>query len=275
MKKPSRRERTVYSMDRKDMVDAIYHAINENIRLTASRQGQLEYLTTMHYIHQLVPAGTKVLEVGAGTGRYSIALARKGYQVTAVELLEHNLQTLRQQGEGVEGLRAFQGDATDLSRFADHSFDAVLVFGPMYHLYDAVEKHMALDEALRVTRPGGVAMFAFLSVYAILYNNYLCGRFQDGIRENFDAQGRVRHFQEQGFTGFDVGELESLFADKPVQKMALVGTDSVLELAQQSTRFQMSDEEFQLFAAHHLACCEKRELLGTQSHLLYICRKNG
>lgn len=262
-------------MERKEMVDTIYHAINEDTRLTASRQGQLEYLTTMHYIHQLIPAGAKVLEVGAGTGRYSIALAREGYQVTAVELLEHNLQTLRQQGEGVKGLSAFQGDATDLSRFTDHSFDAVLVLGPMYHLYDTAEQHRALDEALRVTRPGGIAMFAFLSVYAILYNNYLCGHLQDGMRENFDAQGRIRHFQEQGFTGFDVEEFEALFCDKSVQKMALVGTDGVLELAQQSNRFQMSDEEFQRFAAHHLACCEKRELLGTQSHLLYICRKNG
>lgn len=261
-------------MERIEMMDAIYHAINEDTRLTASRQGQLEYRTTMHYIHRLIPAGAKVLEVGAGTGRYSIALAQEGFHVTAAELLKHNLQVLCEKGAEIKKLHPCQADATDLHGFADNAFDATLVLGPMYHLYTQADQHRALDEAIRVSRPGGILMFAFLSVYAILYNNYLCGDFQDGLRENIDAQGRIRHFQEQAFTGFDAEEFEALFADKPVQKMALVGTDSVLKLAQQSTRFQMSDEEFEAFAKHHLSICEKRELLGTQSHLLYICRKN-
>ena len=55
------------------------------MRLTKSRNGQLEYITTMCYIHALLPERAKILEVGAGTGRYSVALAKEGYDVSAVE----------------------------------------------------------------------------------------------------------------------------------------------------------------------------------------------
>ena len=261
-------------MDRAEILNKIYNDQREETRLTRSRHGQLEYLTTMDYIHKLVPHGSKVLEVGAGTGRYSIALAREGYDVTAVELVASNLKVLQQSAAGLENLASCQGDAVDLRHFADNSFDAVLVLGPMYHLFGKGEQHLALDEAIRVAKPCGVIMFAFLSVYQIMYDNYLSDNFRAGLEENFDADFRVRHFKEQGFTGFDIQEFEALFSNKPVQNIALAGTDSVLELAEQAPDFHLSDEDFKLFAEYHLKTCETRELLGSHSHLLYICRKN-
>lgn len=261
-------------MERTEIINMIYSGQDENTRLTRSRHGQLEYLTTMHYIHKLVPLGSKVLEVGAGTGRYSLALAREGYDVTALELVADHLAVLRQNAAGLENIASYQGDALDLGMFADNGFDAVLVLGPMYHLFEKTEQQRALDEAIRVSRPGGVIMAAFLSVYQIMYDNYLSGNFRAGLEENFDADYRVKHFKEQGFTGFDIAEFEALFSQKPVQKIALAGTDSVLELAEKATDFCLSDEEFNLFAEYHLKTCETRELLGSQTHLLYICRKN-
>lgn len=61
-------------------------------------------------------------------------------------------------------------------------------------------------------------MAAFLSVYSIMYNNYLFGSFREGIEENFDADFQVRHFTEQWFTGFDIKEFEELFSEKPVKR---------------------------------------------------------
>ena len=78
-------------MKRVDIVNAIYNAYDEDARLTKSRSGQLESITTMHYIRALLPGRARVLEVGAGTGRYSVALAKDGYDVSAVELVERNL----------------------------------------------------------------------------------------------------------------------------------------------------------------------------------------
>lgn len=261
-------------MERTEIMNTIYSGQSENTRLTRSRHGQLEYLTTMNYIHKLVPPGSKVLEVGAGTGRYSIALAKEGYDVTALELVADHLAVLRRNAAGLENIASYQGDATDLGIFADNGFDAVLVLGPMYHLFEKIEQHKALDEAIRVSKPGGVIMTAFISVYQIMYDNYLSGNFRAGLEENFDGDYRVKHFKEQGFTGFDISEFEALFSEKPVWKIALAGTDSVLELAEKAADFHLSDEDFSLFAEYHLKTCETRELLGSQTHLLYICRKN-
>jgi len=256
-----------------DIVSGFYAGIDEDSRLHRSRHGQLEYLTTMHYIRRYAAEDSRILEIGAGTGRYSIALAKAGYAVTAVELVESNLAVLRQNSEGYSSLSAYQGDATDLSRFADNTFDVTLLFGPMYHLYSSEDTHRALDEAIRVTKAGGVILTAFLSVHAILFNNYLNGHLQQGLVENFDSAGCVRHFEEQLFTGYDIAGFEQLFRQKPVQHLTTAAADSILELAEERRDFAMSDEEFRHFAAHHLSTCETRELLGCSSHLLHICRK--
>lgn len=256
-----------------EIVSGHYESCDEDGRLFRSRHGQMEYLTTMHYIHRFAKPGAKVLEVGAGTGRYSIALAKEGMDVTAVELVEHNLEILRENAKGIENLRAYQGDATDLGRFPDDAFDLTLVLGPMYHLYEAEDVRRAIDEAIRVTRPGGVLFFAFLSVYAILYNNYFQGNWTFGQQENFTEDGKVRHFKEQLFTGYDVTEFEQLFNGKPVDYITTVGTNGILEAIEERKDFELSDADFEAFANWYLHFAEKRELLGTTCHLLYICRK--
>lgn len=258
---------------RKEIVSGFYGQADEDSRLKRSRHGQLEYATTMAYIHRYAGAGSKVLEVGAGTGRYSIALAKEGMKVTAVELVESNLEVLRENSRGIGGIESYQGDATDLSRFADGSFDMTLVLGPMYHLYEQEEVHRAIDEAIRVTKPGGVIMYAFISVYAIMYANYLQGNWAAGQEENFTDDYRTKHFKEQLFTGYDVEEFEQLFDGKPVERIATAGVDGLLEPIEDCPDFLIRDEDFDAFAAWYLAFAEKRELLGGTSHLLYICRK--
>lgn len=91
-----------------------------------------------------------------------------------------HLALLRKNSKGMANIRSFRGDATDLSQFADHYFDVTLSLGPMYHLYEADEVNRAIDEAIRVTKPGGVILFAFISVFAIMYANYFYGKWAKG-----------------------------------------------------------------------------------------------
>ena len=258
---------------RQEIIGSFYGDVCEDRRLVKSRHGQLEYAVTMEYIHRFAEAGSKVLEIGAGTGRYSVALAKEGMDVTAVELVESNLAILRENGRGVAGLRAEQGDATDLSRFADNTFDVTLSLGPMYHLYEKDEIDKAIDEAIRVTKPGGAVLFAFISVYGIMYANYLQGNWAAGEEENFTKDYRIRHFKEQLFTGYEVPEFEALFADKPVAWVTTAGVDGMLETVEEREDFAIGDEDFEAFKRWYSAICEKRELLGMTNHLLYICRK--
>lgn len=258
---------------RKEIVSSFYDQYNEDGRLNRTRHGQLEYYVTMTYINRYAAKGSRILEVGAGTGRYSIALAKEGMDVTSVELVESNLAVLKENSKGMENITAYQGDATDLGRFADDSFDVTLFFGPMYHLYEADEVNRAIDEAIRVTKHGGVMLFAFLSVFAIMYANYFYGNWTAGQKENFTEDYKVKHFKEQLFTGYDVTEFEGLFQKKPVDWFATTGVDGLIEPIEERPDFFLSDEEFKALAEWYLAFSEKRELLGNTNHLLYICRK--
>ncbi len=258
---------------RTEIVSGFYDRADEDGRLERSRHGQLEFAVTMDYIHRFASPGACVLEVGAGTGRYSVALAKEGFRVTAVELVESNFAILRKNGSGIEGLQMVRGDATDLSRFPDASFDMTLVLGPLYHLYDQEDVHKAIDEAIRVTKKNGILFFAFISVFGIMYANYLQGNWAAGQEENFTKDYRVRHFKEQLFTGYDVTEFERLFAEKPVEWVTTTGTDGILEPIEDRPDFEITDRDFRAFVDWYLAFSEKRELLGNTNHLLYICRR--
>ena len=259
--------------ERIEMLKTIYGKFDEDKRLTSSRQGQLEYFITMNYVDKYIKSGDKILEIGAGTGKYSIALAKNGYDVTAVELVESNLEVLKKNAKGLENISAFQGDALNLSRFDNNTFDVTLLFGPMYHLYEEKDRHKALDEAIRVTKPDGVILVAFLSAHAIMMSNYLSGNFKEGFTANFDEDYKVKHFTEQAFTGFDIAEFEEMFEAKPVKYITTVAVDSVLEIVERDPDFKISDDDFKLFLDYQLHICEKREMLGYSCHLLYICRK--
>lgn len=260
---------------RKEIVSSFYDQTDEDSRLLKNRHGQLEYEITMAYIHRFADKHSKILEVGAGTGRYTLALAKEGMDVTAIELVESNLAVLRENGNGLENLKSYQGDATDLGRFADDTFDVTLVFGPMYHLYEADEINRAIDEAIRVTKFGGVILFAFISVYAIMYANYFYGNWAEGLEENFTPDHQVKHFKEQLFTGYDIAEFEELFRNKPVEWLTTTGVDGMVEPIEKRPDFSLSDEDFRSLAKWYLAVSQKRELLGCASHLLYICRRRA
>ena len=152
-----------------------YNHYDEDSRL-APRHGMVEFLTTMRYIERFIRPGDRVLEIGAGTGRYSHTLARQGYAVDAVELVEHNIEVFRQNTLPEENVRIVQGNALDLSAFPDRTYDIVLLLGPLYHLYNDEDKRQALREAIRVTKKGGVVFAAYVISDGAVYQRRAAGR---------------------------------------------------------------------------------------------------
>lgn len=104
--------------------------------------------------------GQRLLEVGCGIGVDSIQLARRGFEVTAVDLTENALEVARQfaRRRGVS-IDFRQGNAEGLD-FPDESFDAVYSFGVLHHTPDIAK---SVAEVHRVLRPGGTA-------YVMLYH---------------------------------------------------------------------------------------------------------
>jgi ubiquinone/menaquinone biosynthesis C-methylase UbiE len=128
-----------------------------------------EFAVTLRALADHLPAPpARVLDCGGGPGRYAIALSRQGYQVTLFDLSAGCLRLAQEKAAeaGVKLAGFERGTATDLSRFPDDSFDAVLLMGPLYHLLQEAERRQALAEAYRVLKPGGPLFSAFIGRYA-------------------------------------------------------------------------------------------------------------
>ena len=258
-----------------DYLKNYYEHYDEDSRLL-SKHGMVEYLTTMHYIEKyLVPNG-KILEIGAATGRYSHALAQRGYHVDAVELVEHNIEIFKQNTRPGEPVTITQGNAMDLSGFADNSYDITLLLGPMYHLFTKEDQKKALSEAIRVTKPGGVVFAAYcMGDASILSYGFIRGEIYNIIEkcmldpETFETFSNPWDIFEL-YRKEDVDRLRTQF---PVTQLHFVASDGYAN-HMRSTVDQMEDRMYDLFLKYHLATCERQDLVGYSHHTLDIFRKD-
>ena len=256
-------------------LEEYYSNYDEDGRLL-SRHGQVEYLTTMRYIEECLEGipDPGILEVGAGTGRYSVTLAKQGLQVTAVELIEHNLDILISKLDGTEPITAMQGNALDLSRFADDSFDLTMLLGPMYHLYTKEDKLKALSEAVRVTKAGGHILVAYCMNEPTVIQ-YVFGL--NHLHEVMDLKMLTSDWHcisepKDLFELVRTEEIAELDETVPVKRVKLVATDGATNYMREYID-AMDDETFDKWMDFHFTICERQDLIGASHHTLDILQK--
>ena len=251
-----------------------YSGYDEDSRLL-SKHGSVEYLTTMRYIEKYLKPGTRILEIGAATGRYSHALARRGYRVDAVELIQHNIEIFHQRTQPGEDVNIRQGNAKDLSFYSDDTFDMTLLLGPMYHLFTDAEQKQALSEAIRVTKPGGVIYAAYCGNEATLVQ-YCFGRGmirEKRYRDLIDpVTFKASSDPAELFQLYRKEDIDTLMAGLPVSRLHYVGTDMATNYMR-GTIDEMDEELFDLYLQYHFAICERSDCVGTSHHILDVFRK--
>lgn len=251
-----------------------YSSYNEEGRLQ-SKHGSVEFLTTMRYVKKYLKPGMKVLEIGAATGRYSHTLAREGYEVDAVELVQHNIDIFRQNTQPGEKVRIFQGNAKNLKMLEDNTYDITLLLGPMYHLFTVEEQKQALSEAIRVTKRGGVIFAAYCGNEATMIQ-YCFGRgmlrekrYQDLVDPvTFKASSDPAEL----FQLYRKEDIDALMAAFPVRRLHYVGTDMATNYMR-AVIDEMEEELFQMYLRYHFVICERADLVGASHHILDIFRK--
>lgn len=253
-----------------------YEHYDEDSRLR-TKHGMVEFLTTMHYIEKYTGVNDRILEIGAGTGRYSHTLAQLGYRVDALELVEHNIEVFRKNTLPEEKVTITQGNALDLSAFPDAQYDITLLLGPLYHLYRQEDKRQALREAIRVTKPEGVIFAAYVISDGCLLDEGFLRRNIDVKKyiENGLLDGRTFAAKSEPKDLFelvrreDIDDLMSVF---PVTRLHYVAADGSALLMREAVE-AMDKETFELYLSHHFATCERGDMEGITSHALDIFRK--
>ena len=250
-----------------------YSNYDEEGRLL-SKHGSVEYLTTMRYIEKYLRPGMRVLEIGAATGRYSHTLARQGYRVDAVELVQHNIDIFRTNTQPGENVAIRQGNAKDLSFLENDTYDMTLLLGPMYHLFTVEEQKQALSEALRVTKPGGILMAAYCGNDATMVQ-YCFGRGmlrEQKYRDLVDfSTFKASSDPAELFELYRREDIDALMAEFATQRLHYVGTDMATNYMRDAVD-GMEDELFDLYLKYHFTICERADMVGTSHHILDIHR---
>lgn len=249
-----------------------YNKFNEDKRLN-SRHGYIEYITSLKYIHEYLDKmnNPKILDIGAGTGKYSIKLANEGYDVTALELVKHNLKVIEKNSNKV---KTYLGNAIKLDMFEDNTFDLVLLFGPMYHLVTKEEQLKALNEAKRVLKKDGILLVAYvMNEYAVIVHGFRDNYILENIKENVIDENFHCTPKETDLYKYmrleDINELNELSNLKRIKIITPDGPSNYIR----NILNKMDDETFNTYIKYHLSTCERQDLIGAAAHTLDILKK--
>lgn len=264
--RPHFMEGYVYENDT-ELVQELYRRMDESTRLTKSKAAQVEFITNTRYIEKYLKEDSKILDIGAGTGEYSLYFAKKGYKVSALELSDSNIRAFRQKLTASEKIDLTEGNALDLRKYESDHFDVVIVFGPLYHLHSEEDQLKCIKEAKRVCKPDGKIFFAFLSndmVVLTMFNEHP-DYFVNGAydKESF----KLTDFP---FVFHTVDACRRLLDLSGLKIIHEVASDGLSELMKDKIN-AMDEKSYKQYLRYHAYSCEKREHLELSNHLLFVC----
>ena len=251
-------------------------------RLARHPYSRLEFATTMHFLEQHLPQSGLVLDAGGGPGRYTIELAKRGYDVVLLDLTPANLDFAQRQIQraklGTRVKSIVEGSIVDLSRFADNTFDAVICTGgPLSHVVDRQDRERAIEELIRVAKPRAPIFVSVMGRLNVLVVELMEG--QDEIELPLFAHPRDtgEYWGGAGFTAcyfFLPEELRAAFGAKGVDVVEMVGLEGVSsrqprhfnQLAKHAARFK-------IWLETHYKTCTHPAVVGMSEHMLIVCRK--
>jgi S-adenosylmethionine-dependent methyltransferase len=244
-------------------------------------RGRFEMPVTMHYLQRYVRSPCSVLDVGGGPGRYAIALARLGHRVDLFDLSPECIAFARRKAKELDvGLNGFHtGTCTDLGRFPNESFDAVLCMGPLYHLTDPADRDRAILESLRVLKRSGVLVAAFLSSYAHVFD--LVCIDMNSIRD-LDPQALAEKCRSTSFTNdpfvftdsfyIEPFEVEPLMGSYPLRQLAIIGAQGLTGQSQAAIA-RAEPKVLEKWLDLAIATAQTKGAIGSSIHIAYYGQK--
>jgi len=251
-------------------------------RLSKDPYHRLEFETTLHFLAQYLPESGLVLDAGGGPGRYTLALARRGYELVLLDVAPENIALARRLIKRA-GLRrkvkdTLAGSMVDLSCFPDASFDAVLCTGgPLSHILDAGEREKAVSELVRVAKPKAPLFVSVIGRLGLLVTELI--QMPEEIALPFFKPMRDSgdYFGGRGFTAchfFLPEELQEVFSRQPVEILAMAGLEGISSHhPRELNRLAKNETRFAAWLETHYLTCTHPSVVGLSEHMLIVVRK--
>lgn len=251
-------------------------------RLVKDPYHRLEFDTTLRFLKKYLPPKGLILDAGGGPGRYTIELAKLGYDVVLLDLVQENLEIAKKQIKkakiGGKVKETVEGSITDLSRFKDNSFDAVLCLGgPLSHVYPESERQKAISELIRVAKQNAPLFVSVMSKYGVMLSTP-GGWPQEVIYK--------KHYNDLAFRGedykfrgsaychyFTSDELKEIF-DSAVEILEIVGLEGLNVDKKTTNAFAKKfPDAWKNWVELHNKICTDPFVVNASGHMLIIARK--
>lgn len=247
----------------------------------------IEFQVNWHYIKKHLPIAADVLDNGAGPGKYSIELAKEGYNVTLTDITPKLVELAEKRAHELELTAHFNGfhvsDARELNHLKNEQFNASLMLGPMYHLQEENDRIKAIRELNRVTKKDGIVFVAMMSRFRHILTSL---QFPDQWKPNdqidqilcFSETGSFNHKDEGRFTGayyFNIEDIKPFMETHGFESLELIGSNVGAVLSEESWNYWKNKGEQEIEKVVKLLIDKATDpyTLGISSHLLYVGRK--
>jgi ubiquinone/menaquinone biosynthesis C-methylase UbiE len=260
-------------------------ALYEWRRLQIDPYHQIEFIVTLHFLKKYLPKEGLVLDAGGGPGRYTIELAKQGYDVVLLDIVPEMLKIAKRQikkAKVEDRVRQFvEGSVEDLSMFDDETFDAVLCLGgALGHILDVKIREKASAELVRVARKRAPIFVSVISRIGLLKSILIeFPHEMQYAKHHWEVGDYVPGLQGQGFTAahwFLPEELCGLFEKQGTEILEMAGLESLSSHHEKETnRLYKDQEKWKIWMEIMLKTCTHPSVVGSSEHFLLVCRKRG
>lgn len=251
------------------LLEDFYSHFNEDDRLK-TRHGNVEFITNIKYILDYIHKDDKIIDIGAGTGAYSIYLHEQGYDIEAIDVVKHNVDVMRTK---CPNLKVHMGNAVKMDNYSDNSFDVAILFGPIYHLLKEEDKIKALKETKRIVKNNGLIFISYyMNDYAVISYGFIKNNIMESIAEGrIDENYHIISKEDDLFSMVNLEDINHFNEIMGFERIKIIASDGASDYLRTALN-KLSDEAYEEFIKYHLKNCERRDLLGASSHLLDIVR---
>ena len=263
----------------KNYVVESYENYREEDRLTTNNARRIEFVTTVKILDEYIKDKSTILDCAAGTGIYAFYLADKGHNVTATDITPRHIDIINKKlAEKAYCMKTAVMDATDLSAFADETFDVVLNMGPFYHLVHKDDRDKCFKESLRVLKKGGLLFTAYIPRYYVFQQVALQNTeyLDANLAKQFIQTGELHHDDEKCFwtdTYYSTcEEMEALYKQYGLTVVDHFAQDGATpHFAEKIDMW--NEEQFQVWCDYHYSVCREKTILGASNHVIVVGRK--